>query len=444
MRFMHPTAAVILSLFDGRRTFNEVVHLWSELSGKSIGSSHEEVTALFNFYTSGERGKDQILVHSAGLSAHVIPNYDPTEFIVPFETVNLVERRLRIPYVVHFLPTLYCPSRCIYCYAKRRGRPETKLLPVERLVEIFRELKSLGVESIQISGGEIFSRTDIFEILQAIIDSGLLPDIPTKAAISYAMAVRLRDLGINLIQFSIDSAEPETMNHMVGLRSYSYRAFASLQNLRRAGLSVRVNTVLTPINIEGVPLLLQYLGELGNVNRVTLSPYGRSIFRHSDELFVTDNSLRVLKEQVELRRETYPHMRITVGSNGSPEPTSQEERKLNWARRAFCTADRDGFVILPDGRVTVCEELYDHPAFIIGDLNRQMVMEMWNSYDAWALLTPDQALVADGPCKDCEDFVECHRFRGRCWRDVIKSYGWNKHYWPDPRCPKAPPGARLG
>lgn len=37
---------------------------------------------------------------------------------------------------------------------------------------------------------------------------------------------------------------------------------------------------------------------------------------------------------------------------------------------------------MPDGKVTICEELYWHPHFIIGDLKKQTLKEIWNSQKA--------------------------------------------------------------
>jgi radical SAM protein with 4Fe4S-binding SPASM domain len=206
---------------------------------------------------------------------------------------------------------------------------------------------------------------------------------------------------------------------------------------------VRVNSVLTPINLSTVGALLDYLGGLGNVSRVSLTPYGRSLFCHSDELFISVEDIARVQAEIASRRPLYPHMRINMSGGGAEPPASPEEAMLRWKGRAFCTANRHGFVILPDGRVTVCEELYDHPEFIIGDLKRQSVMEMWNSPEALALLHPDQAAVPEGPCGGCEVFDECNSYKGRCWRDVLKSYGWDKPYYPDPRCPWAPAGNRM-
>ena len=86
----------------------------------------------------------------------------------------------------------------------------------------------------------------------------------------------------------------------------------------------------------------------------------------------------------------------------------------------------------------MCEELYYHPAYIMGDLSQQSIMEMWNSEEALKICYPDQRTVLDGPCRDCPDFKECHIFPGRCVREAIKRFGQERHYYPSPRCPKAP------
>ena len=138
-------------------------------------------------------------------------------------------------------------------------------------------------------------------------------------------------------------------------------------------------------------------------------------------------------------------MHITLSGKTPSIPKDPNERKIMWENRANCTGNRDGFIILPDGRVTPCEELYDHPAFIMGDLKIQSIMEIWNSPNAIALNFPDQSLVNDGPCQSCQDFIQCNSVKGRCWRDILKAYGLNKSHYPDPRCPLAPVGAaRIG
>jgi len=121
---------------------------------------------------------------------------------------------------------------------------------------------------------------------------------------------------------------------------------------------------------------------------------------------------------------------------------SKEEKTEWFKKRAACSAGKWAFVLLPDGKVNPCEELYYHPAFIVGDLRHQSIMEMWNSKEWNDLLHPQQNQFSkDSPCSDCEEFVECHTGDGRCWKRALAAYG--EPDFPDPYCPRAATGKRI-
>ncbi len=443
-RLVHPAEAIILALMNGDRTLAELGELWAELTDKSPEAAAAEVEKVVTYYTTGDRETNGLLIEADDKNRGQIRQYDPMDFVIPTAKVDVKDPRMRRPYMVYFLPTLFCPQKCIYCYAHTSPKPENDLISRERLREVFAELAGLGVEVIQMSGGEVFARKDIFEIIDEVFAAGMIVDIPTKLGLNYEQALRLKELGVPIVQVSLDSTDPDVLERMVGVKNYHLKIFKVLDDLRRAEMKVRVNSVLTPINLPTIGALIDYLGGLGNVSRLSLTPYGRSLFCHSDELFVSPQDLAAVRKEIASRRGLYPHLTVAVtGGGDTHKPATWEEEMTQWKGRSFCTANRHGFVILPDGRVTVCEELYDHPAFVIGDLKRQSVMEVWNSPEALALLHPDQSAVPDGPCMSCAAFDECNSYKGRCWRDVLKSYGWDKPYYPDPRCPWAPLGRQV-
>lgn len=441
-RLLHPKEAVLLSLFDGDRTVQDVRELWSEVSGKGPEAAGE-VDRFLGFYTTGDLARRGFLLEVDDTNRGSVRPYDPLDFVIPASRVNLTDPRFRKPYLVFLMPTLFCPQKCVYCYARTSPRPEEQPLGLGRLREIFAELSEIGVDVVQMTGGDPFARGDIFDILEAVVDAGMIPDIPTKLGLTYSEALRLKDMGMRLVQVSLDSTDPGILDRMVGLKGYHSRVFRVLDNLHRAGMQVRVNTVLTPLNAPTIGRLIDDLGRRGNVVRLALTPYGRSLFCHRDELFLGPEDHAAVDRFRKEREPLYPHMKISYSGAPAAELPAPEVREKLWRERAMCTANRHGFVILPDGRVTVCEELYDHPSYIIGDLRRQSVMEMWTSPEALALLHPEQEAVPEGVCKSCGSFAECNGQRGRCWRDVLKAYGWNRPYYPDPRCPQAPPGNRL-
>lgn len=105
----------------------------------------------------------------------------------------------------------------------------------------------------------------------------------------------------------------------------------------------------------------------------------------------------------------------------------------------MCSGNLNALYILPDGKVTICEELYWHPHFIIGDLKKQTLKEIWNSQKAKDIFYLKQSSIpSDSPCSSCQDFFECRKYKHICWRDTILAYGADKWYYPDISCPKAP------
>ena len=99
----------------------------------------------------------------------------------------------------------------------------------------------------------------------------------------------------------------------------------------------------------------------------------------------------------------------------------------------------DGFVVLPDGQVTVCEGLYWHKEFIIGDISKMSIMDIWNSDNARMLTKMPQELIPeDSACRTCKEYDECRKYRGICWKYVLEAYGDEHPFYPDPRCPYAP------
>ncbi len=439
---LRPSEAIIIALLDGQRTLGDVGRLWGELTERDEDIGHSEVEALVTKLTTNSFKEANLLVSVSESNRGKVVQYDPNTFVISKEKLNFSDRRLRVPYKVTYLPTMFCPQKCVYCYAKTYPTREQNLLGIDRLREIIAELAALGVDRIQMSGGDAMAHPQIFDILEMIVGFGMGVDLPTKLGVSYAQAKRLYDLGIDTIQVSLDSSDPETLDFMVGVKNYNKRVLQCLDELRMANIRVRINCVATPHNLSTLGPLIDFIGKYENIFRLTFSPYARSIWHHQEGLFLSDDDIKTIKEQVERRAGLYPHLLIAVGGNGAVAPMDPHQRVEEWKNRGQCTGNRDGFVILPDGKVTVCEELYDHPEFIIGDLTRQSVMEMWDSAEAWNLIRPDQTSVPSGPCRTCSTFEECHSGQGICWRDTLKGYGWDKHYYPDLRCPKAPEGAR--
>ncbi len=104
-----------------------------------------------------------------------------------------------------------------------------------------------------------------------------------------------------------------------------------------------------------------------------------------------------------------------------------------------CSAGRSSLVILPDGRVSFCERVALDERFVVGDLRKQSLMEIWRSERLMRLVYPPRELFKGTACHECPTFEECSRLGRRCYVRAMDAYG--TPFAPDPICPAAPKAA---
>lgn len=443
-RFLLPQEAVILSLFDGSRDLASIAESVAYLFSLEVKQASRQVEDLLALSVSPKETIGSLIVESAGIDPIMVQTYDPRNFIAPADSIDMSDARCKIPFRLLILTTMRCITSCRYCYADReafRGKPEFGLMLFKRLI---REAKECGIEAIQFSGGDIFCRRDAFDLIESTLSAGMYANIPTKYPLSSSQVERLSRLGLSTIQISIDALNPDVIDTMVARHGYGKKILQTLGYLGEAGIRVRTNTVLTPYNIRDAPDLARYLAEKSYVFKCNFTCYVRSHYRHDDSMFCSPTEVHEFERGFNRVRNEFPHKAMFFSSPPvNPYMGGEIERAKAFGQRSRCTASRQGVVVLPDGRVTVCEELYDNEHFIIGDLSKQTLMEIWNSPRALEIAHPVQGSVPDGACRDCLDFHACHDGLGTCYRETIKAYGGRRWYWPDPRCPHAPIGKRL-
>lgn len=443
-RLLHPQHAVILSLFDGEKDLREVTETVAYLFDTDIEAASQELETLFNLHVTPEKTIGSLVVDVSTIDREKARVYDPSDFIVPVDTIEMSNPRLTMPCALVVLPTMRCFTDCIYCYANREGVSQYPEFDLNLYKRLLNEVKECRIETIDISGGDLFCRSDAFDLIKCTLEEGIYLNIPTKYPLSKDQVNRLADMGLSTIQVSIDACSHNIIDKMVNRSGYGKKILKTLDYLGEAGIQVRTKTVLTPYNIRDAVHLARHLAQRTHIDGCRFSPYSRSLYRHRDDLFCSDGELEEFERELNKIRAEFPQKSLLF-SGIPPDPYTSDEvqrRSIFW-KRPSCAANQRAAVVLPNGKVTICEELYMHEDFIIGDLTKQTLKEVWNSPRAIDITHPDQSSVPDGSCKDCPDFQLCHEGRGRCIRDVLKAYGYKNAHWPDPRCPRAPVGNRL-
>ena len=117
-----------------------------------------------------------------------------------------------------FKMTNKCNSDCEYCpHAISRIDNEIKNdISKEIILQTIHEAAELGVTAISVNGGEPLTRPDIYEIIQTIIDDGIVPVLMTNGLLLPSMWDKLGAIGLKYVIISFDSLIKEVYEKQRG------------------------------------------------------------------------------------------------------------------------------------------------------------------------------------------------------------------------------------
>ena len=366
--------------------------------------------------------------------------YEPKQFI--FKNVDTEFRRMKLaPYSILLIINNTCATNCIYCYADKVHKCEQPL-SFEEIVSILNDAKSLGIRDFQIIGGEFFLFNKWEELLTLMEEMGFHVDmLSTKIPLSKEQIAKFKRFGIRL-QISLDSLNTEILQSTLNVsESYSKNIQKTIKEIDASGIRYQIATVLTreTANTENLNILYDFINTLDNVIRWEIRCAFRSLYTA-----VNFSTIQVPTSFYETLEDWYK--KVIKSSNKNIQIATENDHKYRYSitgsndfEGSRCSANRSNMVILPDGKVTICEQLYWNPRFIIGDIRKNNIREIWTGERAIALAEFKQSQVQKKSlCSDCEIYEKCHKFVNICIANVLKAYGDENWDFPDPRCEKAP------
>lgn len=427
---IHPGLAIFIALMDGERTLEQVAEAWDYVMD-TCGACDECQTERWCMVEDLLKKEPDLLVEPLGSELEKSTRLSPLDFVINGKDVDLKtpQPRLDFPISLTFQLNIECNRKCIYCYTPSHTK-ERPHMPVARYIELFDEACSKGIGSIEYSGADPLLNPNVLPLTSALLERGFDPLISTKQHVSSELARSFADIGLPQMQISLDSADLKTAAKMTGCRDYLKIALASIANLIQAGITVRTKTVVTSMNIHGIPELIRVLDESG-VDSVLIDSYGRSLFRHSDELFASNEARKACQSAIVAYRAQDTRMKI-VGNLEPYSPPSKEGRATTWRERAACSPGRSALTIMTDGSVILCDQVPVIDEFILGSVRDHSIEEVWRSDAIERLVYPSQQDLQD-PCRTCDDFLECCIKGGRCLRDVYMAF--ETSVGGDPKCP---------
>ncbi len=237
--------------------------------------------------------------------------------------------------LLNIVLTNRCDLACWYCffYAKRAGYVyEPTLEQIREMVRKAKNMKPIGCNAVQLTGGEPTLRDDLIDIIRMIKEEGYdhiqLNTNGIRLAEDPDFALRVRVAGVNTVYLSFDGVDEKTnpKNH--------HEVPKVLENCRRAQLGlVLVPTVIRGVNDHQLGDIIRFAAEnidiVRGVNFQPVSLVGSMPRKEREQFRITiPDCIKAIEEQTdgEISREDFypvpsvvPISRFVEALTGQPQ-----------------------------------------------------------------------------------------------------------------------------
>lgn len=322
------------------------------------------------------------------------------------------------PRVLSWNLTKRCNLRCAHCYldAGEAGRGE---LTTEEALGVVEQCARAGTELLIISGGEPLMRKDLFQIAGHASSLGVAVVLGTNGTLITERTIpQIRDAGVQGVGISLDSMHRERHDAFRGVTGAWAKAVFALHRCAKAGISVLVQSTVTPWNYHEIPDLIAFASGLGATGFLLYFLVCTGRGEALTDITPTQYE-KALADLVEAQGK-YPGMMIRAKC--APQLVRVAERNGSaLMASAGCLAGNQYGRITPEGDVTPCPYL----PLGAGNVRTTELVEIWAGSP---LLRQFRNPVLGGRCGACEFRQEC----GGCRARVYAATG---HLWgEDPFC----------
>lgn len=440
--YIHPLYAIILCFMDGRKKEECITSASSYLhiSSGMIEGLINKLTDNTNFVKIKTKdGLSTFPPHTLRSLAkkNVSPRFQPDLF--RYKKIDLRNKRHFTPTSITLMINNTCVTDCFYCYCDKRKKTACQI-PFERLQELIHEAKKLHVRTFDVIGGEFFLYKNWKEILKELLVAGYNPYLSTKMPLEEKTIKDLADLQIQDIQISLDTLiEKNLMESLNVKKGYVQQIKHTLRLLDKYHIPVMIHTVLSQKNktVEDMSSLFDFIKNMKNIIEWKIDKAGASLYARTDykNIKISEEDIACIENYINEIRGQVPYT-IRAPRPAVPNQYVPKNMRDNFFQRGFCSGNFSAIFILPDGNVTICEELYWTKQFFLGNIMEDSILDVWNSDKAKALFYVKQEdIPADSLCHSCADFSDCRSLKQVCYREVVKKYGIEKWYYPDVSCP---------
>ena len=308
-----------------------------------------------------------------------------------FEDLREEAAERKIPILAHFDLTYDCNLRCGHCYVVKENRPE---LTTAEIKSILAQLAETGVLYLTLSGGEILTRKDFFEIafyarelnfaLRLLTNGTLLNEEKVKKVSSFYP---------ELVGISIYSTKPEVHDKITTQKGSFKKSISAIKMLRDQDVRVKISTIIMRQNINDYHLIYELAQKFGTEFQADyrIAPKSNGARDPLDFHIKEKDLFRVLSDPIFLRED-----------QTELQETSLTEHYSGVFDTIPCGAGHMSCYISPYGDVCPCVQLL----IKCGNLKENSFNEIWEKSPQMQKFRA--VTISDLPvCSSCNLFQYC-------------------------------------
>lgn len=290
-----------------------------------------------------------------------------------------------IPIVAKFELLYHCNLNCIHC-ANITERWRESTLDTKGVKHIIDQLYDIGTMVISFTGGEIFLRKDLWDIIEYADRKGFLIELLTSATLmTKADVKKLKHYRISNVQISIYSHNPQVHDSVTGLSGSYEKSIKMINCLIENKINTLIVTPLMKVNFQGCQKVKELSGQPGVSVKHSFS---YPIFERNDgRKDVYD--LRLSKEEI---HKFYSE---------NPDAAICKSKDIN---EAICYAGVNQCSISPFGDISPC--FHSLLQMNLGNLREQSLEDIWTNSKELENLRNLKILHLED-CRECPALSTC-------------------------------------
>ena len=387
---------------NGKRTIDEIVAQLEELyQGEKIAKDVNHL--LSRFWERGLLVHDGERIQESGVRiGKNIVRVDESKSQNPDFRHKVDSNSSVRPFTLIAELTYRCPLRCPYCSNPVTYSKEHQELSTDGWLQVIAQARTLGVWQLGFSGGEPLLRQDLEVLVESAASVGLYTTLVTSGTLfTPERATRLRDVGLDHVQISIQDSRAAQSDYIAGTPSFDKKIQAA-RLAKALGLPLTLNVVLHRHNIDRIEEILE-LCEALQADRVELAntQYYGWAFSNRAALLPTRQQLERAGQVVAdaKKRSICPLGILYV----IPDYYEEYPKPCmgGWGRRAL--------VVAPNGNVLPCQAASSIPGMDFTNVQEHSLEWIWFESPAFNAFRGTDWMQE--PCRSCDraqiDFGGC-------------------------------------